>query len=119
VSQIQITDPLRFREAMEFAVKAECLDQFAKDFHRLIQVLTVGMKPDGDQLAEISSDFAPHSFRFVIYRGFGRERGNVVLNGGWIYAGPGAPGDGSFPSLSVDLAWSVGQRPVHSWNVHT
>jgi hypothetical protein len=118
MSSIRITDPVGLREAIEFAQKAGCLDQLGRDLCRLFQMLTVGMTKDNERNAELCSDFAPLSLRFAIWDGE-RSRANLVLNGGWIYAGPSAPGDGSFPSLSVDLSYVTGQRPTHSWNVHT
>jgi hypothetical protein len=36
-----------------------------------------------------------------------------LYNGGLIYQGPGPPGDGSFPSLSLSLTRGMG------WFVHT
>lgn len=118
MSKIIITDPVGLRDAIEFAQKAGCVDQLGRDLVKLLQVLTVGMTETNDRHAELSSDFAPLSQRFAIWEG-ARDREHLVLNGGWIYAGPGAPGDGSAPSFSVDLSWAMGQRPTHSWNVHT
>jgi hypothetical protein len=131
--KIIISDPVRLRAAIEFAIKVGCLEQFGRDLCRLLQVVTMDMvRWEDDKLveapgtfqAEIGRDFAPHSFSFAIWRGSDnpfdhRERGDLMLNGGFIYAGPGAPGDGSSPAYSVDLAWVTGQRPRHSWNVHT
>jgi hypothetical protein len=118
MSQIIISDPVGLREAIEFAQKAGCVDQLGRDLIKLLQVLTVGMTKDGDRKAELGSDFAPLSLRFAIWDGE-LSRETMLLNGGWIYAGPGAPGDGSGPSFSCDLSWAMGQRPVYSWNVHT
>jgi hypothetical protein len=125
MSAIYISDPASLRKAIEFAEKAGCLDQFARDFVRLMQTISVGMTNQNNVVAEVGQDFAPHSFTFAIWRDVQLRydvrptRANLLLNGGWIYAGPGAPGDGSFPSLSVDLSWVSGQRPQHSWNIHT
>jgi hypothetical protein len=127
MSAIYITDPVKLREAIEFAQNAGCLDQFALGFVRLMQTLSAGMTDDNEQVAQVSGDFAPHSFSFAIWRDVQvrydavqlPQRDKLLLNGGFIYAGPGAPGDGSGPSFSVDLSWVTGQRPLHSWNVHT
>lgn len=119
MSTITITDPVGLREAIEFAQKAGCTDQLGRDLVKLFHCLTSGMTKDGDQVAHLGSDFAPLSMAFAIWRAEPRSRANLVLNGGWIYAGPGAPGDGSAPSFSVDLSWATGQRPAHSWNLHT
>jgi hypothetical protein len=62
------------------------------------------------------SDFAPHSFSFVRYilPAFSNDGTRKFLyNGGLIYQGPGAPGDGSFPSLTVSAAEGSG------WFCHT
>jgi hypothetical protein len=63
---------------------------------------------------KIFADFAPLSMGFTIAypEGFG-------LCGGWIYAGPGQPGDGSGPAYSVNLGSLFGNMPRHSWSVHT
>lgn len=69
----------------------------------------------------LGKDFAPYSFDFAQFRlGYKEnEEGCVVpdrrfiFNGGLIYQGPGSPGDGSFPSLSVSLA------PGTGWFCHT
>jgi hypothetical protein len=61
-------------------------------------------------------DFAPHSFSFCHYRlpkytDDGQRK--FSFNGALIYQGPGAPADGSFPSLCVSLASGTG------WFCHT
>lgn len=119
MSTITITDPVGLREAIEFARKAGCTDQLGRDLIKLFHCLTVGMTRDNTRVAELGKDFAPLSMAFAIWDGFGRERSNLVLNGGWIYAGPGAPGDGSFPSLSVNLDYLTGNHPTHAWSIHT
>jgi hypothetical protein len=118
MSQIIITDPVGLREAIDFAEKAGCTEQLGRDLIKLLRTLTIGMARENDRTARLSRDFAPYSFDFAIWDGV-LSRETLVLNGGWIYAGPGAPGDGSAPSFSVDLSYMTGQRPVHSWNVHT
>jgi hypothetical protein len=64
----------------------------------------------------LSWDFAPHSFCFAIYAlpdSTGDGKRQLWFNGGLIYQGPGAPADGSFPSLTVSLA------PGTGWFCHT
>lgn len=118
MNTITITDPVGLREAVNFAQAAGCVDELGRGLVRLFQTLTVGMTEHSKRTAEIGKDFAPHSFTFCIWDGE-RLRSNVVLVGGLIYAGPTAPGDGSAPSFSVDLAWAMGERPAHSWSIHT
>ena len=61
-------------------------------------------------------DFAPQSFSFCHFtlpahtKTGKRER---WFNGALIYSGPGCPGDGSFPSLTVNLHNHTG------WFCHT
>jgi hypothetical protein len=62
----------------------------------------------------LSYDFAPHSFSFGVFAlPNGDKPRRVALNGGLIFSGPGSPGDGSFPALTVNLSNSVG------WFCHT
>jgi hypothetical protein len=128
--KIIISDPVRLRGAIEFAIANNCLEKFGVDLCRLLQVLTGRMvggtdakgqlkEADGPPVtAEICRDFAPHSFGFAIWVGE-PSRNTLLMNGGWIYDGPTSPGDGSFPALSVNLSRLTGQAPRHSWNVHT
>jgi hypothetical protein len=112
-------------EIIRFAEKTNCSDQLGRDLLRLLGTLASFMvagpnedgtlKPsDKPVRAEIGYDFAPFSLAFSVHRD-----GQFLLNGGWIYAGPGAPGDGSFPSLSVTLESVAGSAPLRSWSVHT
>ena len=134
--KIEITDPVRLRAAIEFAQEQGCLEQFGVDLCRLLQVLTSDMirYPErGGEIsaveerrytAEITYDWAPHSFAFAIWDmtrpNVEKSRSNLMLNGGWIYSGPGVPSDGSFPSLTVSLDDVSGQpRPTHRWRCHT
>lgn len=71
---------------------------------------------------ELYDDFAPWSFRFAIFRASGGMRDQLVINGGLLYSGPGgAPLDGSFPALSVDLGALFdpehGKQP--KWKINT
>jgi hypothetical protein len=61
-------------------------------------------------------DFAPHSFSFAHWAlpsGTLDGKRHLIFNGGLIYSGPGSPGDGSFPALTVNLHDGVG------WFCHT
>ena len=134
--KIEITDPVRLRAAIEFADEQGCLEQFGTDLCRLLQVLTADMvqypgadgsnigPSEGRYIAEITYDFAPHSFGFAIWNltkpNAEKSRDTLTLNGGWIYSGPGCRSDGSFPSLTVSLDDVSGQpRPKHKWRCHT
>lgn len=124
MSAILISNPVKLREAIDFAIEAKCVEQLGLGLVRLFQTLTVGMTEDNHRVAQVVGDFAPHSLGFAIFAEAriectGPARSNLLLNGGWIYAGPGAPGDGRGPSYSVSLEWVSGQAPVHSWSVHT
>jgi hypothetical protein len=61
-------------------------------------------------------DFAPYSFsfaHFVLPMHSKDGKRQLWFNGGLIFSGPGCPGDGSFPSLTVNLHDGVG------WFCHT
>ena len=122
---ITIEDPLKLREIINFADKNGCTDQLGRDLIYFLSVLCAssvgGVNADGSlkpadrpSQATIAADFAPLSMSFAIRLGdrFG-------LCGGWIYAGPGQPADGSAPALSVNLNSMFGSMPKHSWSVHT
>jgi hypothetical protein len=134
---ILISDPLKLRSIIDFANRVGAIDQLGRD---LVALLTLATNPmiggaddkgklkesEGSHISEIGCDFAPMSMSFVLWRGGEHAirprsewRSNAALVGGFIYAGPGSPGDGSAPAFSVDLAWVTGQRPHHSWNLHT
>ena len=73
---------------------------------------------DGDMAAtrcKLYKDFAPLSFEFRMERREPDGSYRYWFNGGVIYHGPDCPGDGSFPSLSVDLS---GDDTPH-WGIHT
>ena len=134
--KIVITDPVRLRAAIEFADKQGCLAQFGTDLCNLLRVLTGGMiasygegecnpvPTSGTETAEIGYDWAPMSFSFAIWRNsevvHRPDRSKLVMNGGFVYSGPGVPADGSFPSLTVSLDDVTGhKRPLHTWRCHT
>jgi len=129
--KIIITDPVRLLNAVDFAMNNGCLDELGRSLCHLIQVCARSMtmgdgKPreDTSVTAEISYDFAPHSMGFAIWGDAPLEwqrpaRARLHLNGGFIYHGPGSPGDGSAPAFSVSLDYVTGQAPKHSWSIHT
>jgi len=130
MSAIIITNPAKLRDAIEFAMEvdeaaknADCTRALGNGLIRLFYTLAIGMSADNDRVAVVHNDFAPHSLGWAVFDNakchYDVSAGNRVMNGGWIYAGPRAPGDGSGPSYSVSLAWVAGQEPVHSWSVHT
>lgn len=129
--RILFTDPVAFRDILLFAEKVGASDQLGRDLQRLFITLTGFMSrgadadgkeqpvATGDITARIGRDFAPYSLVWAVMRGHGREA-HCLYAGGFIYDGPGAPGDGSTPSFSVNLGrLSPGGRPLHSWNIHT
>jgi hypothetical protein len=62
---------------------------------------------------QLYTDFAPHSFTFVMERKNPLGEYERWFNGGLIYNGPDCPNDGSFPALTVSFGDSIG------WSVHT
>ena len=129
--RIVITDPVRLLTAIDFAQNNGCLDELGRSLCHLIQVCARSMqaaegkgREDISITAEIGYDFAPMSLSFAIWADAPldwqrSQNAKLMLNGGWIYHGPGSPGDGSGPSFSVDLSWMTGQSPKHSWSIHT
>jgi hypothetical protein len=94
-------------QAREFATLRGLKRQFEQQLDRLA---TWGQ----DTQALLHKDFAPHSFSFALFKlpTDDHER-RMSFNGGLIYSGPECPGDGSFPSLSVNLHSDTG------WFIHT
>jgi hypothetical protein len=120
VSKIVFNDPTKLLETIRFAREVNCAERLGLDLLRLIECLGVGMTKDNQRTAEVYPDFAPYSLSWCIWSNETRERQNVVLNGGWIYDGPGCPSDGSFPALTVSLGRLTGSdHPSHSWGIHT
>jgi hypothetical protein len=102
----------RVEQVREFASTVGLRDQFEGQLARLNR-LTMGDYPCQCLLY---TDFAPHSFGFsywtpAVYSRSGKRE--FQYHGGLIYQGPGCPGDGSFPSLSVNLSSGAG------WFCHT
>ena len=60
----------------------------------------------------LHSDFAPHSFAFMIVGKDGRRE----LVGGLIYSGPGQTLNGSSPTYTVSVDPPSNE---HKWSVHT
>ena len=97
----------RMGEAIAHAVKVGLLCQL---FQQLVWLDRYGNAEGqrGPWTVELGCDFAPYSFSVVW-----RNSGEFAFNGGLIYQGPEAPGDGSFPALSVSLTKADG------WFTHT
>ena len=119
MATITFENPTKLLEAIRFAREAGCAERLGLDLLRLIECLGVGMTADNERTAIAYPDFAPHSLSWAIWNGRDRSRENLLLNGGWIYDGPGCPSDGSFPSLAVNLDRLTGDAPTHSWSIHT
>lgn len=103
---IRIACPEHFAETLEFAASVGAFKAFMK---RVEYLTTYG---DGLNTVELHKDWAPHSFEFLMLR----PDGTRWFNGGLIYQGPGQPGDGSAPALTVSLC---SDPAVHKWGVHT
>jgi hypothetical protein len=129
--QILITDAVALRKMIVFAVNNECEDVLARALLRLLVTATTDMversagppsyQPSaGDTLTIIGDDFAPMSLRWHVMQNAStrveQADGKCIYAGGFIYHGPGVPGDGSFPALSVSLSRNPGK---HEWGVHT
>ena len=103
---IEFKDPEHRLGVLKFAASVGAVDKLIE---RLEYLATYG---EGDNICHLHRDFAPNSFEFLMHR----PDGSRWFNGGLIYRGPGAPGDGSNPSLTVSLCQS---KELHSWGVHT
>jgi hypothetical protein len=98
----------------EFARTVGLSDQFERQLDYLAGYATGDGEPKRQCL--LSDDFAPHSFcfaHFVLPKYTADGKRQFWFNGGLIWQGPGASGDGSFPSLSVSLC------PGTGWFCHT
>jgi hypothetical protein len=120
---IEFADPEHLANVLSFAFRMGLGEQL---FKKLIYLSNYACHPDSDEETErepkrciLMADFAPHSFRFAIYRRNPKLPPDHTagwkywFNGGLIYQGPDCPADGSFPSLAVSLAEGTG------WFVHT
>jgi hypothetical protein len=100
----------RLEQVREFAKSMGLTEQLERQLNHLADKRCWGEKAQ----TQLSYDFAPHSFSFGV---FGLPHGDnprrMHLNGAMIYQGPGAPADGSFPSLTVSLTSETG------WFCHT
>jgi hypothetical protein len=90
----------------------------SKQLEQQLDYLAGYARGDGEPKRQcvLSDDFAPHSFcfsHFVLPKFTADGKRHFWFNGGLIWQGPGAPGDGSFPSLSVSLC------PGTGWFCHT
>ena len=67
---------------------------------------------------ELSKDFAPWSFSFVLYKVLEGQERRRWFNGGLIYYGPRESGVGA-PQLSVSLNVFTDAGAKARWEVHT
>jgi hypothetical protein len=102
----------RLEEVREFARSLG----LQRQLERQLCYLGLGTFLGARSQCRLGGDFAPHSFGFCHYilPADARDgKRTFAMNGGLIYSGPGSPGDGSFPALSVNLHSGVG------WFRHT
>jgi hypothetical protein len=93
----------RLDEIKTFAKENNLLKNFNNTFSRLENYLAKGYQ------VTLYSDFAPLSMEFSI-----TEKGNHILNGGFIFHGPhDGFGSGGAPTFSVSFTKEVG------WSIHT
>jgi hypothetical protein len=120
---IEFADPEHLANVLSFAFRMGLGEQL---FKKLIYLSNYACHPDSDEETErepkrciLMADFAPHSFRFAMYRRnpeLPRDHPTpwkFWLNGGLIFNGPECPNDGSAPAYTVSLHNEVG------WFVHT
>lgn len=125
VVEIADTDTSRQRwlEAIEFAIRHNCLCQLVRD----VSYICNGSGREGPTKVVLGHDFAPLSFTFAKFVGLNNDgkltmqmdevaSWKFMFNGGLIYEGPGQVCDGSAPTFTVSLGES---RTVHSWGCHT
>ena len=121
MNRLTFENPEALVEIIQFARQNNCLDQLAAGLLQMLQCATIGMSKTSQRSAVVAKDFAPHSLTWCLWNGC-PARQNVVLAGGLIYEGPGVPGNGSSPALSVNLETATGQHDPatkHQWRVHT
>jgi hypothetical protein len=92
-------------------------DDWRKQFEERLEYLGTYAEhgEDGKTRCDLYTDFAPHSFYFVMHL---RDKSTCEykewFNGGLIFHGPhDNGGDGGLPTLSVNVDGSYG------WSVHT
>ncbi len=98
----------KYDEVRAFAEQVGALDKFEEALERLRNLA------GKDSKCTLYSDFAPHSFEFVITR-----NGQRWINGGLIYSGPGQASNGGGPSFTVSLDPDASQGISHKWSIHT
>ena len=103
---IVFKDPEHLASVLRFAVENDCTDKLCERLNYLAKY------QDGQNMCEVYSDWAPHSFAFVMLR----PDGTRWFNGGVIYSGPGQPLNGSAPALTVGIGVDSSK---HGWSVHT
>src|SRR5262249_4955601 len=95
----------RLEQVREFARSMGLSEQLER---QLCWLADYGRNPDRpERQCVLAYDFAPHGFAFAHYllpNSTGDGKRQFSFNGGLIYQGPSSPADGSFPSLTVNLA---------------
>jgi len=116
---LEVQCPTEFAEVMKFAAENGLVDQL---IDKLVYLSNYANgegcaydKNDGkDTKCVLYTDFAPHSFSFVIYKKESEEATpEIWFQGGVIYQGPDSLANGNAPSFCVSVAKGIG------WFVHT
>ncbi len=105
-----------FTEVVTFANKMGLLGQLVEMLQYLNTYGDLAQQPERTTRCELASDFAPYSFRYVMYRVEQTPDGvkeEFWFNGSLIYQGPDSPSGGAYPTLNVSLSSGIG------WVSHT
>lgn len=98
-------------EVKKFAESVGAIDRLTKQLDYLN-----GYAGSDKTRCHLVSDFAPHSFHFIMKKLGTDGEYRYWFNGGLIYRGPRQPLDGSGPAFTVDISPS---DATHDWSVHT
>ena len=102
-----------FTQVKDFAKRKGLLNQLEEHLMHLDTYAEHGNR--GKTRCSLFKDFAPYSFRFFVLKKDENDNYKFWFNGGLIYHGPhDNGGDGSFPTLSVNLS-----SQKHGWSIHT
>ena len=108
------------KKVLEFAKSVGASQQLQDKLNYLATYGDPDHPDSGFSKCELYYDFAPYSYRFLMYfRNPKTSEYYPIMNGGLIYSGPGVPSDGSGPSFTVDLRYDESQGLTHRWSVHT
>ena len=110
---LKIDDDKYFEKVKEFAEKNGLLKQLEE---RLKYLDTYAEHNErGKTKCLLFKDFAPYSFQFVIQKKDKNDNYKYWFNGGLIFHGfHDNSGDGSFPTLTVNLS-----SQKNGWSIHT